>query len=190
MVTIYVVRHCEAEGQSPEAPLSDSGRQQAEQLKAFFQAHPLDGLISSACLRAQLTAEPLALAFGLPVRVDERLQERVLSAIPLSDQEERDRLKRAYDDPDLRYEGGETSREAASRALSCIADHLFSGKRNIAFVTHGHVMSLILRNYNPAFGYESWERLTYPDVYRLRFHDTWHYDGRIWREAGQTQMRR
>ena len=33
---IYVIRHCEAEGQSPEAQLTDRGLEQALDLSEFF----------------------------------------------------------------------------------------------------------------------------------------------------------
>ena len=42
--TIYLLRHCEATGQNPEAELTEKGKEQAEKLIHFFEKHPLNTL--------------------------------------------------------------------------------------------------------------------------------------------------
>ncbi|HLN63936.1 MAG TPA: histidine phosphatase family protein, partial [Symbiobacteriaceae bacterium] len=89
MSRIYVVRHCKAAGQEPEAPLTPEGEQQARRLADFLAGQPIDYLVSSPFRRAQATVAPLAERLGLPVHLDDRLGERVLAAGPLPDWQER-----------------------------------------------------------------------------------------------------
>lgn len=44
---IYIVRHCQAEGQSPEAALTDKGLLQAKELADFFRDIKTDRIIST-----------------------------------------------------------------------------------------------------------------------------------------------
>ena len=41
------------------------------------------------------------------------------------------------------------------------------GSAGIVVVTHGNLLALLLRSFDPAVGYAHWERLTNPDVYRV-----------------------
>lgn len=183
MQHVYLIRHCQAEGQPPEAPLTELGTLQAERLPSFFADRPLNAVVSSPFLRAQLTAEPLARAFGLPVRVDERLMERVLSKEPLEDW--RLALQQTYDDGKLRFEGGESAEEAAARGLACLREQTLSKAQHVAIVTHGNLLSLLIRQFQHDFGYDAWSVMTNPDVYYLTHeHEVWTYQGRIWPGLG------
>ena len=35
--------------------------------------------------------------------------------------------------------------------------------------THGNLLALVLNGFDPAFGYEFWHQLSFPDIYRLAF---------------------
>ncbi|MCK9910575.1 histidine phosphatase family protein, partial [Microbacteriaceae bacterium K1510] len=85
MNQLYIVRHCQAEGQHPDAPLTAAGRLQAEALKSFFSKVIVDRIISTPFARAQESVRPLAKERGISVQLDERLAERVLSAEPMPD---------------------------------------------------------------------------------------------------------
>src|SRR5690625_1860749 len=104
---IFIIRHCKAEGQSSEAPLTEKGFIQTKVLTAFFRNKKIDCIISSPFLRAVQTIEPIAKQKGLPIKKDSRLSERVLSAVQLSDW--MDKLEATYIDPALAYKGGESS---------------------------------------------------------------------------------
>ncbi|MBW2273263.1 MAG: histidine phosphatase family protein [Deltaproteobacteria bacterium] len=54
-------------------PLNDTGRAQADALAEHLLGDPPERLLASPALRCQQTLEPLALALGLPVEVDDRL---------------------------------------------------------------------------------------------------------------------
>ena len=45
-------------------------------------------------------------------------------------------------------------------------------------------LALVLNGLDPAFGYESWRRLLFPDFYRLTFEGKWVIDvNRLWDAA-------
>jgi 2,3-bisphosphoglycerate-dependent phosphoglycerate mutase len=165
MSRLLLVRHCEASGPYPKSPLTERGRAQAEHLAAFLGRHPVDALVSSPFTRARESIAPFARASGLPVAVDPRLAERRMSAAP--DPAWRERLRRAFDEPDGHAPGGESAREAVTRGRAAIDDLLASGHRLPAAVSHGQLISLVLHAVDPRFGFAGWESLTTPDVYLL-----------------------
>ncbi|MBD7938911.1 histidine phosphatase family protein [Cytobacillus sp. Sa5YUA1] len=166
MKEIYIVRHCQATGQSPDAELTITGQQQAEELKVFFHDRQIDRILSSPFLRAKQTIEPLAEKIGITVEVDERLSERVLSTTSLEDWQ--DKLKATFDDPDLYFPGGESSRQAMDRISQVIEEIRSSEAEHAIIVAHGNIISLLLKKYQVSFGFDEWQALTNPDVYRLR----------------------
>lgn len=79
---LHLVRHAKAAKRSrwkgPEwmRPLTDAGRAQARQLATTLRSGELRRLVSSPALRCRQTLGPLSLATGLPIEIDERLDER------------------------------------------------------------------------------------------------------------------
>jgi 2,3-bisphosphoglycerate-dependent phosphoglycerate mutase len=51
--TLYIVRHCSATGQAPEAELTELGHQQAKELVSFFEKIEINHIISSPFTRAR-----------------------------------------------------------------------------------------------------------------------------------------
>jgi phosphohistidine phosphatase SixA len=78
---LHLLRHAHAgnaeawPGSDEDRPLSPKGRRQASRLANFLRDVELhaDALISSPKLRARETAEPVAAALGLDLRIDDRL---------------------------------------------------------------------------------------------------------------------
>ncbi|MFF2092387.1 histidine phosphatase family protein [Paenibacillus sp. NPDC058174] len=167
MKNIYVVRHCQAEGQEPDARLTVAGAQQAEKLAYFLSNKHIDYIISSPYERAVRTITPLAEKLGIEVNKDARLAERVLSGKNHANW--RDMLRKTYNDLDLCYEGGESSSMAMSRASSVVSEALNSPSENIVLVSHGNLISLLLKYYDVRVGYKEWESLSNPDVYHVCF---------------------
>ncbi|WP_393958958.1 histidine phosphatase family protein [Priestia megaterium] len=167
MKTFLLVRHCEAEGQEAKASLTGQGIQQARQLMDYLNelSYPVDKIISSSYKRAVQTIEPYAKETGLPLHIDARLEERRLSGQSLSNWMEV--LKRTFDDIDFKVEGGESTKEATARALELLEEVMNEKEETILFVTHGNLMTLILRYFDPKFGFDEWSRLTNPDVYQI-----------------------
>ncbi len=179
MTSLILVRHCEAAGQEPSAPLTPAGLLQAQRLADYLSAWPVDAIVASAYRRAQQSAEPLADLLLRGVRVDPRLNERTLSLCPIDNW--RQVVRDSFCDPKSRVPGGESANEVLERAWSALND-LLRGPHNLpVVVTHGNLMGLVLHSIDPEFGYTGWENLSNPDVYELRtgedgtagFHRLW-----------------
>ena len=174
---IYVIRHCSAEGQAPDADLTADGVVQAENLVKLFEEVEVDQIISSPFVRARRSAEPLAEAKSIHIEQDSRLSERVLSSHDLKDWLVK--LEKTYSDFHLKYEGGESSSEAMVR-IGNVVDGLEAGSRTV-LVTHGNLMALLLGGFDDRFGFKAWQALTNPDVFALRITDNGTEVKRIWR---------
>ncbi|TDQ36568.1 histidine phosphatase family protein [Aureibacillus halotolerans] len=177
---VYLIRHCQAEGQDSDAPLTETGRQQAEVLAAFFQELTVDAIVTSPYLRAIDTAVPLAKGKAIDFRIDDRLSERVLSALPITDW--RNVLKETFVDHDLVYAGGESSREATARGIHALTAALQSVPSSVAIVTHGNLFTLMLQAFDSSYGYKEWSTLSNPDVYKLWLPNQTVQIERLWKE--------
>ncbi|MFD1778506.1 histidine phosphatase family protein [Fredinandcohnia salidurans] len=179
MKNIFMIRHCEAEGQEPEAPLTDKGIKQAIDLAAFFEKRKVDRIISSPFKRAIQTIQPLASKREIVIEMNHQLSERVLSTRNMPDWY--DKLRETYMNYDLKYEGGESSREAVNRIIEVVDEVLKSDAENTIIVTHGGLLSLLLNHFDKNFGFEQWATLSNPDVYLLNsvnqitFERLWNY---------------
>lgn len=165
MRAVYLVRHCEAEGQRPDAPLTGEGVRQSEKLAEFLSDAGISRIISSPFMRARDSVLPLSKRLGVEIEEDARLSERVLCAAPTLDWKER--LRETFSDPDLRFEGGESSREATKRGVAVVEEASTDGVLPAVVVTHGNLMALILRHFDDRFGFEEWKTLSNPDVFRI-----------------------
>ncbi|WP_438350652.1 histidine phosphatase family protein [Paenibacillus sp. FA6] len=179
MKRIYLVRHCKAVGQDPQAVLTEEGNQQAEDLADFFQNENIEYIISSPFIRTINTIKPLSVLIKQNIYIEYRLQERILSTTLLENWMEL--LERTYSDYDLKFEGGESSNEAVKRGMKVIQDMIARPEGTILIVTHGALMSLIIRHYNKEFGFEDWKTLSNPDIYKLEIQDNKSSIERIWR---------
>lgn len=164
---IYVIRHCEAEGQPPEARLTEKGEGQAADLAKFLSVVKIDRIISSPFVRAIESVKPFAEQMQQEIEVDERLSERILGTGHLPDW--LDKLRETFDNLEVKFDDGESSREAMNRAVSVVADIMQSKVENTLIVTHGNLMSLLLKHFEPDFGFEQWRNLSNPDVFLLHF---------------------
>lgn len=177
MKTLYLVRHCQASGQAPEAALTESGLTQAQALAERLTPLDIQRVVSSPWRRAYQTAEPLARRKQLPVETEERLIERELGLGQRADWLAR--LEETYQDFDLRFEAGETNREAQQRGMQAL-NELLQDPRTTMVVTHGGMLSLLLNYYNNSFGFTGWQNLTNPDVYCLEISESGTRLERLW----------
>lgn len=162
---LYLVRHCQASGQGPEAPLTALGHQQADDLAAWLLPRGIRRIVASSHLRARQSVEPLARQLGLVVETDDRLIERVLSPEPLDDW--LDRLRAAWDDHDLALPGGESSRQATARGMAALEEIVADARRPVVVVSHGNLIALLLHAFDGRPGFAAWEQLTNPDVFEV-----------------------
>ncbi|MDQ1232705.1 2,3-bisphosphoglycerate-dependent phosphoglycerate mutase [Paenibacillus sp. SORGH_AS306] len=169
MKSIFLIRHCQAEGQAPDAQLTTLGQEQSMYIADFLNDFSIDYIVSSPYERAYRTIEPLASRRSLSIHTDIDLQERVLSQENLPDWLEKLRL--TFDDLDLRYTGGESSRQAMDRGIAVLDKAIRIDAKQIAVVSHGNLISLLLKHYDEQIQFEHWQALSNPDVYQLVFDD-------------------
>lgn len=175
---LYVVRHCQAEGQEPAASLTERGRCQAEALCTFLVRLNVNRIVSSPFARAVESIRPLSVRLGIPVETDQRLVERTLSTVPLADWREQPRT--SFQDLDRVIGGGESSRAAMQRASAVLADILGHPAKRTVVVTQGNLMALMLKTFDGRIGFDLWERLTCPDVYAVKVKRAKSVIQRIW----------
>jgi 2,3-bisphosphoglycerate-dependent phosphoglycerate mutase len=176
--TLFLVRHGKAEGQEPEAPLTPDGLAHALKLADLLEKAQVHQIVSSPFTRALQSIEPLAKRLGLGIKTDERLIEANLSTINYPDW--LDRLRTTFSDFELAFEGGESSRIASERGIAAISDALISSEDPTVIVTHGRLMTLILKHFDSKYGFDEWKNLTAPDVFELTLVDSETTIRRIW----------
>jgi 2,3-bisphosphoglycerate-dependent phosphoglycerate mutase len=164
---LYLVRHCQASGQAPDAPLTPPGHEQAERLADSLQPHGIARIVSSPYLRARQSVEPLARHLGLAIETDDRLIERVLSTVSLDDW--RASLQAAWDDHDLILPGGESSHQATVRGMAALEAILTDGRQPTVVVSHGNLISLLLHAFDGRPGFTTWEQLSNPDLFEIAY---------------------
>jgi 2,3-bisphosphoglycerate-dependent phosphoglycerate mutase len=175
MKTIYLVRHCSATGQSPEAELSQLGHQQAQELVSFFEDKMIHHIVSSPYTRAQHSIQPTAQSKNISIIIDKRLAERKLSTSDLPNWIEL--LEETFTDLDFKFAGGESSREATDRAIEVVKE----SPTNVVLVTHGNLMSLILKHFDNSIGFQDWKSLSNPDVFSLTIVNNESNIERLWK---------
>ena len=175
---IYLVRHCKATGQAADAPLTSEGIDQAEALADFLSEAQIRQIVSSPFARALESIKPLSIRLNIEIKLDERLIEAALSTIDYSDW--LDKLRGTFSDFELSFEGGESSQAATDRAIAAINDALLLDTDPIVVVTHGRLLTLILKHFDSKYGFEEWQNLTTPDVFRIVIKENESQVDRIW----------
>lgn len=181
MKRIYIVRHCEAQGQSADATLTDQGYKQATNLCEFLSNVEIDHIITSPFVRAIESIQPLANLLDLQIVTNNNLKERVLSSNNFNDWLEK--LEATFNNDELKFEGGESSIEAGKRIITVVEEVFNSNHQNTIIVTHGNLMSLLLRHFNKSFGFKEWQNLSNPDIYLLENRDNKVTFERLWRQT-------
>lgn len=175
---IFVIRHCQASGQEADAPLTSLGKLQAEHLANVLRQSGIERIISSPFTRAIQSIEPLAQRSNVGIELDERLVERHLSSSPLTDWYTK--LQETFVDFDLCFEGGESSRVAMQRAVDVLEGVLQGTAKRIAIVSHGNLTTLLLKHFDDNIGFETWERLSNPDVFWMLITNNGTHVEHIW----------
>ena len=180
---VYVVCHCSADEQSESVNLTSEESRQVAKLAAFFDGIAVDRIISSPFVKAQETAWAIGRTKGVHIEQDSRLSERKLSSHDFRDRLVK--LEDAFLNLHLKYEGGESSIEAMTRVCR-IVEKLGAGSRTV-LVTHRELMILLLRCFDERFGFEEWQALTNPDVFRIREKDDEYSVKRVWSDVAINQ---
>lgn len=158
---ILLLRHGQSEGNEEgrfgghgPTPLTGLGRSQADATaRVLMREGGLAALVTSDLVRAVQTAEPIAEACGLMVRVEPALRERSVGVFTdLTFAEAEARYPEAFAAL-MRRDGsvcppeGETSLECAARAGACF-DQVASefALKRILLVSHAFTINLLLRH--------------------------------------------
>ncbi|QTD39737.1 histidine phosphatase family protein [Sporosarcina sp. Te-1] len=172
--TVYLVRHCQATGQEPQAELTEKGKEQAKELMRFLEKRNIKHIISSPFTRAIQSIQPTAERLGLQVEIDSRLAEEKLVSKNLKDWLER--LEESIRDIDLKMAGGESSREVANRGMEVLE----TATDGTVLATHRNTMGLLLMKIDGMQGIKEWASLSHPDVYEVKVRKDSYYVRRIW----------
>jgi 2,3-bisphosphoglycerate-dependent phosphoglycerate mutase len=181
--TFYLIRHAHADWTPDEnRPLSASGEREAVRVAEVLSQYPIDAIYSSPYRRAIQTVEPLAARLDIPVQITPELRERELGYSVTGDFY--NAVQSTWCDPTFTYPGGESNAAAQQRGVSLInqLQQQYPGA-NIALSTHGNLMALLMKHFNPEIDFSFWQSLTMPDVYNLDIQQ----DGsaqmdRLWRD--------
>ncbi|MFI9008764.1 histidine phosphatase family protein [Actinosynnema sp. NPDC053489] len=134
----------------PGPPLTDAGRAQAAALAEQLAGEPVTAVYASTAVRARQTAEPVAAAHGLDVRVVEGVHE--IFCGDLEGRHDREAygiftatVKRwAEGELDVPLPGGESGRQVLDRYLAAVAG-ITAGRREgetVVLVSHGASLRL------------------------------------------------
>src|SRR6185503_1632909 len=169
MPKLLLIRHCQSTGSHPDSPLSEAGAKAAEALITRLHDLAADAVYSSPYERAQATVRPFAISAGLPVGLDDRLRERVLSDRDLEDRW--NHVRRSFADLDYRAPGGESLNQTMQRAIAALADIAATGHRLPAVSSHRNLIASVLRSMDAAFGFERLLDLRTPDLFEVELDD-------------------
>ncbi len=167
MSSLYLVRHAHSHWTPDEMrPLSPEGMADALRVAEILAPAQPDAIYSSPYLRARQTVEPLAETLALPVLEVADLRERTLSDPPITDWQAA--LERSWQDFSFAAPGGESSHAAQQRAVAAcqrIIENHPDG--SIIIATHGNLLALVMNHYDPSIGFQEWNALSFPDIYRV-----------------------
>jgi broad specificity phosphatase PhoE len=141
---VYLVQHAEKRPEAGDPELTEHGQWQAERTALWLRRCDVGAVYSSPLRRAWQTAEAVAGAFGLGVRRDDRLRERMNwdGAQPIEDFLAE--WTRCTSDRDFVPRSGDSSRQAGAR-LHGFLEELAGVARATVAVTHGGITVDLLR---------------------------------------------
>jgi broad specificity phosphatase PhoE len=168
---LYLVRHAEVllRGDVPMTAwqLSPTGEQQARHLARSPVWRELTLIASSPESKAVATAQPIAEAAALDLRIEPDLHEVDRGVTPLVPRSEYDGLVAAhFASPGESVGGWEPAVEAARRTVECIERLAASAPGALCIVSHGLVLSHFLAHLRdlPAPDVDEWRAIPLPAV--------------------------
>ena len=172
--TFYLVRHGETEWNTKgimqghkDSPLTKQGINQAKKAARLFKKIKFDEIFSSDLLRAQRTAEIIALERKMAVKTSKLLREGLFGRFQgkkvkemreeLKEQlEKREKLSREKRFKFRLTDGFETDEEIMSRFITFLREMAIAyPKKKILIITHGGVMKALLIH----LGYAGYDEL-------------------------------
>jgi len=154
---VYFVRHGQSADnvapvfQSPDSPLNDTGKQQAESIAKRVSKLSFDALIASPFERAKQTAEAIAKATDKKVEYSELFVERIkptyINGKPYTDEKANTLWKeweKSLYTPSMRAEDGENFDDLIARADKALTFLQNKTEQSLVVVTHGYFLRTIV----------------------------------------------
>lgn len=150
MTKIYVIRHCEAEGNQKrifqgrvDLDISELGKVQLDFLQKRFEGVKLDAVYSSPLIRAKKTAAAVADGRNLEIKIKDGLRELdggVVEGKPFAEALSNTPLGEVWNNhpQDFAPEGGEKMRDAYERIWNAVLEVAKENKdKTVAVASHG-----------------------------------------------------
>lgn len=168
---LYLVRHAEViirgDREPPEWPLSPRGEEDAHDL-ARAPVWSTVALVASSCEeKTKATAQPIAEAAGVEIRVEPDLREVDRGATPLVSADEYHALVAAhFASPDQSVSGWEPAGQARARVAACIDRVASESDGPACIVSHGLLLSHYLAHVREldSPSVEEWRAIGMPAV--------------------------
>ncbi|WP_044022812.1 histidine phosphatase family protein [Bacillus sp. SG-1] len=174
LTVIYMIRHAHSVFNLAEEEtrgLSVQGMKDAERVTHIMMKEKVDAVYSSSYTRAIQTVQGLADVHNLGVQVDERFRERDMAAKDYILKDPEEAMQKVFNHPDLSLPGGESNNEVRARGAAALKELLQRHEgESVAVGIHGHIMSITMGAFNPAYGtLDFWKSTSKPDIYKLVF---------------------
>jgi 2,3-bisphosphoglycerate-dependent phosphoglycerate mutase len=149
----------------PNWSLAPEGRDDVAQLAADIAPFAPRDVLSSPEPKAVQTAEIIANALGLAVRIDHRLEEHQRPVLGFGAEEAFQAfIARVFAEPGWSSPGGESLDQARARLTTALDDH---PTRPLIVVTHGTILSGFLASRIGVPAHDLWRSLGTPDAFVL-----------------------
>ena len=174
MKTIYFVRHAEPDRtveDEVKRPLSLKGQKQSEKLSEYFVNKRLNYIYCSPYVRTRQTANYISNKNNIPVFEVNALHERVISKEWIPTLNFTEYSYKQWKDRSYKISTGESLHEAFNRFKDAVEKIISSTDENgtVVIVTHATVISLFLNYIDSNFNWDSFCRISTPDVFKIIF---------------------
>ena len=169
---VWLLRHAESEipnifhGAESDVGLSERGARQVQAAATILASYGANAVVSSGLRRALLTAEPIAAACGLPLRIEPELHERrvgILQGMPTRPPHP------LWVETTQRWQNGETAYATqGAESFDDIRERIVpvwrrltveSAEQSIIIVAHGVVIQVLLLSILPGYSPADWQRI-------------------------------
>ncbi len=174
MKTIYFVRHAEPDRtveDEVKRPLSLKGQKQSEELSEYFVNKRLKYIYCSPYVRTRQTANYISNKNNIPIVEVNALHERVISKEWIPTLNFTEYSYKQWKDRSYKISTGESLNEAFNRFKDAVEKIISSTDENdtVVIVTHATVISLFLNYIDSNFDWDSFCRISTPDVFKIIF---------------------
>ncbi|WP_069132593.1 histidine phosphatase family protein [Rhodohalobacter halophilus] len=172
---LFIARHGETDynkqgllqGRGIDAPLNETGWDQARKLAGYLQQYPTDHLVSSSLKRSWQTAEPFRDSTGLDIRKDEGLDEMdfgIYEGVPYTEAVgDLVALKEIWESGNIDepVPGGESPLQVFERANGAVRKIMDqSSEETIVLILHGRLIRILLSEWL-GYGLENMQQVSH-----------------------------